>query len=135
MVLTINPNLVLSICFFISVINFLAIMLIQQRSQKIAARLDRQSEKFIPIIRNLEAERQQIDAILKRNEYFASEIEKINKNHTYLQNSVSAPSAYKQALKMVSMGADTEEVMTSCDLGRAEAELLTNLQGYRKVAS
>ena len=43
--------------------------------------------------------------------------------------------AYKQALKMVAMGASVEDMMESCGMARSEAELLINLQAYKKMKS
>ena len=42
---------------------------------------------------------------------------------------------YQHALKILSMGGTKEEIMSSCHLSNAEAELLMNLDAYRTAMS
>lgn len=41
---------------------------------------------------------------------------------------------YRYALKLLQMGMDLDEVMKTCGIGHAEAELIQNLEGYQRVA-
>lgn len=40
---------------------------------------------------------------------------------------------YRYALKLLQMGMDLDEVMETCEIGHAEAELIQNLDGYQRV--
>jgi len=45
----------------------------------------------------------------------------------------SVQRTYQQAHKLLSMGADIEEITASCGLSQSEAELLMSMQGYSAV--
>lgn len=49
------------------------------------------------------------------------------------EGDVSREEKYHYALKLLQMGLNLEEVMKSCELGRAEAELLQTMEGYQRM--
>ncbi|ASQ45381.1 hypothetical protein clem_04115 [Legionella clemsonensis] len=55
-----------------------------------------------------------------------------NQLHT-LENKRDNDGGYQHALRILEMGGDKEEIITSCHLSNAEAELLMNLHAYRTV--
>jgi hypothetical protein len=48
-----------------------------------------------------------------------------------LENKKYHDGGYQHALRILSMGGDKDEIMSSCSLSNAEAELLMNLQAYQ----
>lgn len=48
-----------------------------------------------------------------------------------LANTRNNDGGYQHALKILEMGGDKEEIVSSCHLSNAEAELLMNLHAYR----
>lgn len=55
----------------------------------------------------------------------------LDKHIQQLNNTRSNDGGYHHALKILSMGGSKEEVMDSCHISRAEADLLLNLHTYR----
>lgn len=50
-----------------------------------------------------------------------------------LENKRDNDGGYQHALRILEMGGNREEIMDSCHLSNAEAELLINLQAYRSA--
>lgn len=50
-----------------------------------------------------------------------------------LENKRDNDGGYQHALRILEMGGNKEEIITSCHLSNAEAELLMNLQAYRSA--
>lgn len=50
-----------------------------------------------------------------------------------LENKRDNDGGYQHALRILEMGGDRDEIMSSCHLSNAEAELLMNLQAYRSA--
>lgn len=50
-----------------------------------------------------------------------------------LENIRDNDGGYQHALRILEMGGNREEIVTSCHLSNAEAELLMNLQAYRSA--
>lgn len=50
-----------------------------------------------------------------------------------LENKRDNDGGYQHALRILEMGGDREEIISSCHLSSAEAELLMNLQAYRQA--
>lgn len=50
-----------------------------------------------------------------------------------LENKRDNDGGYQHALRILEMGGDREEIINSCHLSNAEAELLMNLQAYRSA--
>ena len=72
--------------------------------------------------------------------YFARELQDINQqlismdNHLQdLENKRDNDGGYQHALRILEMGGNKEEIVNSCHLSNAEADLLMNLQAYRSA--
>lgn len=50
-----------------------------------------------------------------------------------LENKRDNDGGYQHALRILEMGGDRDEIVSSCHLSNAEAELLMNLQAYRSA--
>jgi len=50
-----------------------------------------------------------------------------------LENKRDNDGGYQHALRILEMGGDRDEIVTSCHLSNAEAEFLMNLQAYRSA--
>lgn len=50
-----------------------------------------------------------------------------------LENQRDNDGGYQHALRILEMGGDRDEIVSSCHLSNAEAELLMNLQAYRSA--
>lgn len=50
-----------------------------------------------------------------------------------LENKRDNDGGYQHALRILEMGGDREEIISSCHLSSAEADLLMNLQAYRQA--
>lgn len=71
---------------------------------------------------------------------FAKQLNEINRQFVSMDNQLQAlenkrdnDGSYQHALRILEMGGDKEEIITSCHLSNAEAELLMNLNAYRTV--
>lgn len=53
--------------------------------------------------------------------------------HATQKTVATGESAYKQALKMVEIGANLEDIISTCSLTRAEVQLLMNLKRFDTV--
>ena len=51
-----------------------------------------------------------------------------------LGQEISKNETYRYALKLLQMGMNLEDVMETCKIGHAEADLLQNLEGYQKIS-
>lgn len=71
---------------------------------------------------------------------FAKQAAEINRQLVSMDNQLQAlenkrdnDGGYQHALRILEMGGDKEEIINSCHLSNAEAELLMNLNAYRTV--
>lgn len=71
---------------------------------------------------------------------FAKQVAEINRQLVSMDNQLQAlenkrdnDGGYQHALRILEMGGDKEEIISSCHLSNAEAELLMNLHAYRTV--
>jgi hypothetical protein len=71
---------------------------------------------------------------------FARQLREINKQLISMDNQLQDlenkrdnDGGYQHALRILEMGGDRDEIVTSCHLSNAEAELLMNLQAYRSA--
>ncbi|CDZ78570.1 hypothetical protein BN59_02880 [Legionella massiliensis] len=71
---------------------------------------------------------------------FAKQIAEINRQLISMDNQLQAlenkrdnDGGYQHALKILEMGGSKEEIINSCHLSQAEAELLLNLHAYQAV--
>ena len=71
---------------------------------------------------------------------FAKQLREINKQLISMDNQLQDlenkrdnDGGYQHALRILEMGGDRDEIVSSCHLSNAEAELLMNLQAYRSA--
>lgn len=71
---------------------------------------------------------------------FAKQLTEVNRQFVSMDNQLQAlenkrdnDGGYQHALRILEMGGDKEEIIGSCHLSNAEAELLMNLNAYRTV--
>ncbi|KTC85747.1 DUF2802 domain-containing protein [Legionella drozanskii] len=71
---------------------------------------------------------------------FGKQITEINRQLISMDNQLQAlenkrdnDGGYQHALRILEMGGNKDEIIDSCHLSNAEAELLMNLQAYRSV--
>jgi len=71
---------------------------------------------------------------------FAKQLAEINRHLISIENQLQSQAnqrhndgGYQHALRILEMGGDKSEIVDSCHLSNAEAELLMNLNAYRKV--
>ena len=71
---------------------------------------------------------------------FAKQLREINKQLISMDNQLQDlenkrdnDGGYQHALRILEMGGDRDEIVASCHLSNAEAELLMNLQAYRSA--
>lgn len=78
--------------------------------------------------------------LLNADLVFAQQIAEINRQLISMDNQLQSlenkrdnDGGYQHALHILEMGGTKEEIMSSCHLSHAEAELLVNLNAYRAV--
>lgn len=79
-------------------------------------------------------------ALVNADLVFAKQMAEINRQLISIENQLQSQvnkrdndGGYQHALKILEMGGDKTEIVDSCHLSNAEAELLMNLHAYRKV--
>jgi len=95
-------------------------------------------------IDNLERSKNQIikdhPVLINADLLFAKQLNEINKQLISMDNQIQElenkrdnDGGYQHALRILEMGGDRDEIISSCHLSNAEAELLMNLQAYRSA--
>lgn len=105
-----------------------------RKQRRISKEFERQLQRIKDMKQALQDQQHDSRAFIERFEAMDSVISQVNDQQADLTNSLPNNSAYKQALKMIEMGASLEEIMATCEMGRAEASLLFNLHGYREIS-
>ncbi|KTC99428.1 DUF2802 domain-containing protein [Legionella erythra] len=79
-------------------------------------------------------------AVVNADLVFAKKLAEINKQLVSMDNQLQSletkrdnDGGYQHALKILEMGGNKDEIISSCHLSNAEAELLMNLHAYRAV--
>ncbi|WED43756.1 DUF2802 domain-containing protein [Legionella cardiaca] len=106
-----------------------------RRYQQAAELLKKQNQEIIQELKQL----QRSHAVLINADLgFAKKITEINRHLISMDNQIQSlenkrdnDGGYQHALRILEMGGDKEEIITSCHLSSAEAELLMNLNAYR----
>ena len=57
----------------------------------------------------------------------------IDDRQAYIENRRSNDGGYQYALKLLALGSSVDEIIESCSLSPAEAELIANLEAYRAI--
>lgn len=79
-------------------------------------------------------------AVVNADLVFAKKLAEINRQLVSMDNQLQSletkrdnDGGYQHALKILEMGGNKDEIVSSCHLSNAEAELLMNLNAYRAV--
>jgi hypothetical protein len=106
-----------------------ALGVLQQRQQKLENSLQLQFKEFnAQADARLQSVKQQWSSleqsVQQKLKPLTSELEQLGEQVQYLKSQEPEDKLYSRALKMVSLGADVDELVSECDLPRAEAEML-----------
>ncbi len=95
-------------------------------------------EQALALEKNLEQINKDYPILINADLLFAKQLAEINKQLVSMDNQIQNlenkrdnDGGYQHALRILEMGGSREEIMDSCHLSNAEAELLMNLQAYR----
>ena len=113
----------------ISVFSFLA-WRTSRRTQKILAAVEETFQTIAP----------QVQALFNADISIGKRFQELQQHYDILakevdqlkHHSASAPT-YNQAIKLAEMGATLDEIQTSCQLSKAESELVMSLQVYKQI--
>ncbi len=96
-------------------------------SQQSVVNLKKQQQE---LLQHLEQVISSVSTIAKQSSEFALELEQTKDQVHILKSESSEQRLYGRAKKMIEMGADIGELVSECEIPRAEAELLMSL--YKK---
>jgi len=120
-----------NIIVFLFVINFL----LNQRKE-----LQNIQEQQTILEKTIEQVVQDHPILINADLRFAKQLKEINSQLVSMDNQLQDlenkrdnDGGYQHALRILEMGGDKEEIIDSCHLSGAEAELLINLQAYRSA--
>ena len=127
----INIILSVNVIIFLFIGNFL----LNQRKQIL--RLENQCTS---LEKNLEQVTKDHPILVSADLHFAKQLREINRQLVSMDNQLQDlenkrdnDGGYQHALHILEMGGNKEEIIESCHLSSAEAELLMNLQAYRSA--
>lgn len=127
----INVILCVNIIIFLFIGNFL----LNQRKQ-----LLRNKEQYIALDKSIEQIIKDHPVLINADLRFAKQLREINSQLVSMDNQIQDlenkrdnDGGYQHALRILEMGGDKDEIVDSCHLSNAEAELLMNLQAYRSA--
>lgn len=120
----------------ISVFAFVLFYL-NRRYLRLFAELEQQIKA---LTRQLQQEKTNSNLFVNADLSFSKQLAEINRQLISMDNQLQAlenkrenDGGYQHALRILEMGGDKEEIINSCHLSNAEAELLINLQAYRTM--
>lgn len=103
-------------------------------------KLQLQEKKLTQLSKKLGHQELEQAALVNADLVFARQMAEINRQLTSIDTQVQQletkrdnDGGYQHALRILQMGGDKEEIMASCHLSNAEAELLLNLNAYRSA--
>ncbi|BCA95852.1 hypothetical protein TUM19329_22130 [Legionella antarctica] len=124
-------NIILS--FNLIIFLFLGNFLLNQRKQ-----LSAQQEKLDSLDQLTTQILKDHPVLINADLLFSKQLREINKQLISMDNQLQDlenkrdnDGGYQHALRILEMGGDQEEIVASCHLSNAEAELLINLHAYR----
>lgn len=125
----INIILSVNIVIFLFIGNFLLnqrkqILLLQEKSVSLE-KLVEQITRDHPVLINADL------LFAKQLKEINSQLISMDNQLQNLENKRDNDGGYQHALRILEMGGNQEEIINSCHLSNAEAELLMNLQAYR----
>lgn len=124
-----------NIMFSINVIIFLFLInfLLNQRKQLLALQ-----EKLHQLGKSVEQIVRDHPVLINADLLFSRQLKEINSQLISMDNQLQDlenkrdnDGGYQHALRILEMGGNRDEIVSSCHLSNAEAELLMNLQAYR----
>lgn len=127
----------LSVGFVLTVVCVLSTMAMKAllRYRRILILLDKQMKTVL-----VELDQQKVShrLLINADLGFAKQLAEFNRQFISMDNQLQTlenkrdnDGGYQHALRILAMGGDKEEIMKSCHLSSAEAELLINLNAYR----
>lgn len=125
----INVILSVHVIIFLFIGNFLLnqrkqILLLQEKSVSLE-KLVEQITRDHPVLINADL------LFAKQLKEINSQLISMDNQLQNLENKRDNDGGYQHALRILEMGGNQEEIINSCHLSNAEAELLMNLQAYR----
>ncbi len=127
----------INIILFFNVVIFLCIgnFLFSHRKQLITLR-----EKMGSLEQSMEQVVKDHPVLVNADLLFAKQLREINAQLISMDNQLQDlenkrdnDGGYQHALRILEMGGDRDEIISSCRLSSAEADLLMNLQAYRSA--
>lgn len=127
----------ITIIFCVNIIIFLFIgnFLINQRKQ-----INRLGEQFKALEKAIENIVKDHPVLINADLKFSKQLREINSQLVSMDNQLQNlenirdnDGGYQHAFRILEMGGNKEEIIESCHLSSAEAELLMNLQAYRSA--
>lgn len=125
----INILLSINVIIFLFIVNFI----LNQRKQILSfqSKIDSLEQSIIQITR-------EHPVLINADLVFAKQLKEINSQLISMDNQLQNlenirdnDGGYQHALRILEMGGNREEIVNSCHLSNAEAELIMNLQAYR----
>jgi hypothetical protein len=123
------------LCVNIIVFLFIGNFLLNQRKQ-----LLRCEEQYIALGKSIEQIIKDHPVLISADLRFAKQLREINSQLVSMDNQLQDlenkrdnDGGYQHALRILEMGGNKDEIVESCHLSNAEAELLMNLQAYRSA--
>lgn len=125
----------IAIIVSINVIIFLFIGNFLLAQRKLSAEL---SDQIKDLAKNMDQMNRDHPILINADLLFSRQIREINSQLVSMDNQLQDlenkrdnDGGYQHALRILEMGGNRDEIMESCHLSNAEAELLMNLQAYR----
>lgn len=127
----------MDIVSILSLVLAIILLITQRYYQKMTANL---REQIQSITQELKQMKRNHSVLVNADLGFAKQVAEIHrqlvsmdKQLQSLENKRDNDGGYQHALRILEMGGDKEEIISSCHLSNAEAELLMNLNAYRTV--
>ena len=132
MIILALATLVLSIVLFV----------INRRGIETVKTLAKQAAKIQSLEQALAMVQQENKALINADLIFSRQLADFNQQLVSMEHQIQGlenqranDGGYQHALRILAMGGDKEEIMKSCHLSNAEAELMINLHAYQTAIS
>jgi uncharacterized phage infection (PIP) family protein YhgE len=104
--------------------------LILRNSRRVNAYLNLLQQQFRSLVPQMQALLNADVSLNKRFREFQTQYDQLSESLNQMTQTKQV-SSYSQAIKLAEMGANLDEIRSTCHLSQAECELLLNLQGYK----
>lgn len=112
----------------------LALLYAHQKIRRLSRELQCQEDQLKTLMKDLKALFSADIVFGKSLSELQTQLVSLDNRIEQLENTRHNDSSYPHALKILDMGGDKQEIMDSCHLSNAEAELLKNLHAYRNAS-